>query len=725
MVAADLHGRHMGQQTGSRAFHNERLRKQQRKVNAAFTQALALHQRGLIPDAQRLYRDIVDKFPTHFDSLHHLGISESQSRRHDEAVRLLDEALSVEPRSAPAHSNRGIALHELKRFDEAVASFDRAIAIRPDYADAYSNRGNALTELGRFDEAVASYDRAVALKPAYADAHSNRGNALKELRRFDAAAESCDRALALKPDHADALTNRGFALIELKRPDEALANFDKAIAINPRLAAAWLGRGNVLNDANRVDDAFAAYNQALAIRPDYFKAYIQLAACHGKRGDIDAVISSYDKALAIRPDFADAISNRIFALDFVPTIGFAEHQAARKQWWERVGAKIAAGSRRAHRNSPDPARRIVLGYVSSDFNNHSASTAFKPVLLHHDKTRFAVTCYACSTAEDDVTRDLRRAADTWHDASQWSDERLADQIQADAVDILVDLSGHSAGNRLGVFARKPAPVQVTAWGHATGTGLATMDYLFSDPVAAPANVRHFFAEQIYDLPCLITMEPPFSGFSPAAAPVLSTGTVTFGVFNRINKISDDAVTAWAAILRSVPGSRLLIKNHALDDVSLCLLLRARFAAHDIPADRIELRGATTRLEHLLAYQDVDICLDPFPQNGGVSTWEALHMGVPVVAKLGNSIPSRLSGAILSSIGMGEWVADSIENYRAIALKFAAMPQALQDLRVGLPAKIAASASGNNASYTKAVEAAYRTMWSDYVARAIADRDPSS
>jgi predicted O-linked N-acetylglucosamine transferase (SPINDLY family) len=498
------------------------------------------------------------------------------------------------------------------------------------------------------------------------------------------------------------------------RLDEALASFDKALAIKPEFAAAWLGRGNVFHDTNRFAEAFAAYEKALAIRPDYFQALVQIASCHGQQGNLEAAVSFYDKALALRPDNPGAISNRIFLLDFVSNVGFAAHQVARKYWWQQVGAKVAAKSSPHHGNVLDKARRLVLGYVSADFNNHSAAAAFKPVLKNHDKTQFEVICYACSAVEDDVTRDFQAVADAWRNAAQWSDDRLAEQVRADGVDILIDLSGHSAGNRLAVFARKPAPIQVTAWGHGTGTGIPTMDYLFSDPVAAPAEVRHHFAEAIYDLPCLVTMEPPFSGFSPASPPVLSNGYVTFGVFNRVSKISDDAVRVWAEILHAVPLSRLLIKNQALDDASMRVLLTERFAKHGAPADRIDFLGSTTRMDHLLAYKDVDICLDPFPQNGGISTWEALHMGVPVVAKLGISIPGRLSGAIVSSIGLGEWVADSDEGYCAIAAKYASMPEHLATLRAALPGKIASSPAGNNAAYTKAVEAGYRAMWNDYI-----------
>jgi predicted O-linked N-acetylglucosamine transferase (SPINDLY family) len=703
----------MSQDRESRAFHKARLNKQKQKVSGLFAQAVSLHQRGLIAEAQVLYRQILQQVPGHFEALHHLGVTECQSGRHAEADRLLEQALRLEPRSPAAWSDRGIVLHEMKRFEDALACFDQALAVKPDFAQALSNRGNTLIEIERYDEAVASYDRAIAHNPNYAEAFNNRGHALKEIKRFDDAVASCDRAIALKPDYADAFSNRGFALIELKRFDEALASFEKAIAINPRLAAAWLGRGNVFLNANAFTEALVAYNKALAIRPDYFKALHQIAACYRRQGNIAAAVSHYDKALAIAPDFADAISNRIFALDFAANADFADHQTARRQWWVQVGAKIAATSRFSHVNSHDAARRLVIGYVSSDFNRHSAATAFKPVLRHHDKTRFEVICYSCSLTEDEETQEFRRLADVWRDGAQWSDDHLAEQINADHVDILVDLSGHSAGNRLGVFARKPAPVQVTAWGHASGTGLATVDYLFSDPVAIPKAVRHLFAETIYDLPCLITMEPPPYGRRPADPPICSRGFLTFGCFNRIGKISDEAVAAWAKILQAVSQSKLLIKDGQLDDLSLRAAFTEKFTQHDIAADRIGFMGSTSREAHLGALDQVDICLDPFPQNGGISTWEALHMGVPVVAKLGHSLPSRLSGAILSSVGMNEWVAGDIDQYQAIALKYAGAPEVLKALRHELPTRISASAASNSAAYTEAVEAAYRIMWETY------------
>ena len=267
-----------------------------------------------------------------------------------------------------------------------------------------------------------------------------------------------------------------------------------------------------------------------------------------------------------------------------------------------------------------------------------------------------------------------------------------------------------------MFAGKPAPVQVTAWGHASGTGLPTIDYLFSDPVAIPNAVRHLFAETIYDLPC--HDDDGAAAVRPAGLRTRRSAraaSLPLAASTESRKVSDEAVTTWAGILQAIPAARLLLKDRRLDDLSL----RASFTeSSGATVSRLTAStswASTSREAHLAALEEVDIGLDPFPQNGGISTWEALHMGVPVVAELGNSHPSRLSGAILSSLGMNEWVGNNLDDYHAIALKYAAMPE-IPNRRCGMSfrSRIATSAAGNSAAYTKAVEAAYRSMWETYV-----------
>ncbi|BBO12678.1 hypothetical protein TM102_41480 [Bradyrhizobium sp. TM102] len=315
-----------------------------------------------------------------------------------------------------------------------------------------------------------------------------------------------------------------------------------------------------------------------------------------------------------------------------------------------------------------------------------------------------------------MTAKFNSLADVWVDAWQLSDDELADRIQADKVDILIDVSGHTTGNRLQVFARKPAPIQATGFGHATGTGMQTMDYVLADPVFIPQSARHLLAEKVFDLPCLNTIDPILD-VPPSELPMLRNGHVTFGVFNRVNKISDKAIRVWSKVMREVVGSKIIIKHTLLDDPMVRDGLLARLVNQGIPEENITCLGSSARAEHLQAFARVDISLDPFPQNGGVSTWESLYAGVPVVAKLGHGASSRAGGAIVAAVGLDDWVAEDDDGYVEIARKFASQPEYLAKLRAGLPAQIAASAAGNVAIYTRRVEEGYRQFWRDYCAAA--------
>lgn len=702
--------------------------------------AQSLHRQGHLVEARAGYKNIVKKYPGHFEALYMLGVCERQSGNFEAAVRLFRRALLIQPRSAEVHSELGLALDAAEQHDEALACFEKLIELKPDFAEAHYNRGNLLLARGRLDQAIASFDKAISIDPNHVRAWNNRGNALLQLGKYEQSFASYSEALALKPTHVSALINRGIALLQLKQAQQAMTDFDLALALAPDQVVAWTSRGEALRVLRRIGDALASCDKALSIsrdhahawlvranimkdvgleteaqeacqraleiNPDFSEAWTVLGECWALQGDAETAVSCFDRALAVKPADEIALSKRIFALDFIANGDFASHQAARSLWWDRIGAKISAERPGQRHNDFDPGRRIVLGYVSGDFRHHSAAYTFRPVLQNHDRSQFEVICYSSTPVEDSVTASFRQAADRWRDAQRWSDDQLVDCIRSDKVDILIDLSGHSDGNRLRVFARKPAPIQVTAWGHATGAGLPTLDYLFSDPVLVPGDVRHLFAEQIHDLPCAIIIEPPPAGFRSSVPPVISNGYMTYGVFNRISKISSAAVAVWARMLRSDLGARLMIKDFGIDIDSVRSKLLDDFASHGIAPDRLHLIGSTSREDHLAAYRQVDVCLDPFPQGGGVSTWEALYMGVPVVTKLGNAVPQRLGGAILSAIGMADWVAIDDDRYVDIAL--GTIPDRLKTLRCELPDLI--DQHCGPVAYTSAVESSFRTMW---------------
>lgn len=706
-------------------------------------EALDLHEHGRLDEAEALYRAILSQDPNHFMALHQVGVIQNQQGDHGAAVLTLEKAARLNPRSSLAHLNLGIAQASLGQFEEALAQYQFSLMLNPGNAETLLNRGIALHSLGRLDEALdclgqalalqphspkallnraiilqelhrpmealASFDQALAYQPHDASALTCRGTVLQELHRPAEALESHDRALVLEPHHADALLNRGVALMDLDRPKEALASLDRCLALQPRQADALMNRGNALAQLRRLGEALESFNQSLALWPDNTDALMNRGlALHlmGRHGD---AIADLDRVLAIQPRLAKARSAKIFMLDYLPDLTFERHQEERKQYFRTQfidGLKPTA----AFRNDRNPARPLVVGYVSADFKRHSASASFWPLIKHHDKGSFRIICYSGVLAEDVQSRLFQEQSQAWVRAFELSDEALAERIKKDQVDILVDLSGHSTGNRLPVFALKPAPIQVTAWGHSGGTGLPMVDYLFTDPVHIPRSARALFAETAIDLPSCITFEPPPYAPGLTALPALAKGYVTFGSLNRFSKITPTLLDSWARVLRAVPRSRFLLKDGLFDDPSVGEAIKALFAKRGITPDRVELRGHTTHEGHLAAYGEVDIVLDTFPQNGGITTWEALWMGVPVVAMLGGHPSCRISASILTAVGLGDWVMPNEAAYEAEAIKRAADVVALSLFRQGIRTQIGASQAGNPARYTLAVEAAYRSMW---------------
>ena len=732
---------------GARAFQRARLRKEQKKaIESLLSAALDAYRGGRFTDAQLICGQVLTFAPDNFDALGLLGLSQLDAGQKQEAEATLRRALDVDRRSAEAHCNYGVALFELKRYEEARACYEQALLLKPNYLTAINNLGNAWKRLGRPEKAIEFYKKATALDPRYADAWTNCGTAHMLLSRFDEAKRCFAEALRVQPRHVEALVEMARIDIIHRHFAVAKGRLDTALALRPKSPEALLARGGLLAEVGDLSAGYRDCEAAVALAPTMTLALVTcaevaklaglspraaelaqealkqtqgepraltvLGRCHAAWGDIPRAIARFDEALAVAPDHEMAISQKIFALDFLPGADFAAQQEARRAWWTRIGSL----NRRCELGDfdTDPERRLRIGYVSSDLRQHSAGLAVRPVFKAHDHQQFAIFAYHCSTTSDIVTDEFRACVDQWVDAAEMSDDELAARIMADRIDILVDLSGHTAGNRLGVFSRRPAPVQVSAWGNATGTGIPLIDFLFGDKVGMPEDARPVFAERIADLPCLITVVPPDVPVGPL--PMLRRGFPTFGVFNRIDKFSDEAIALWARILTAIPDARLVLKHLALDEPDIRTTLLGRFASAGVAPDKVTCLGKSDRSDHLRAFDEVDISLDPFPQNGGVSTWESLSMGVPVIAKLGNTTASRAAASILSAIGLTGFVAPDEEAYVEIARRAVAAPLVLAELRAGLPGRIANSEAGDPARYTRAVEAWYRRFWRDYCAR---------
>jgi predicted O-linked N-acetylglucosamine transferase (SPINDLY family) len=574
-----------------------------------------------------------------------------------------------------SYNNLGNALKDQGSLNEAEELFRQALALQPRYPEAHYNLGNVLLDQGRIEEAIGSYRQAIDLSPGMATAHYNLAHALKDQGNLSEAVECYRRAAALAPEWPDAHNNLGTVLHDLDRLTEAEACFRRSLALQPENATALDNLATVLRSAGRVEEAIACLKRALALEPD-------------------------------RPVVH---TNLIFALNFLPSATTADHQAERARWDERHARRFASAIR-PHDNDPDPARPLRIGFVSGHFCHQAATFAFAGAILHHDPKEFEVICYSDTQREDHITEQLRARADKWHRTVRLTDEQLAELIRADRIDILVDPAGHMSGNRLLVFARKPAPIQVTAWGEPTGTGLKTMDYLFSDPVLVPQEERKLLPEKVVDLPNFLGYWAAEPLPAPGPLPALGRDYVTFGSFNRLDKIQEPVVRAWAEILRALPGARIVIKNRWLSDPAHRDRLIGLFAGNGVAPDRVELLSATARADHFGAYRGVDLALDPFPHGGGMTTLDALWMGVPVVTFPGRTISSRLAAASLTAASLTDFIAPDLERYIALAIAKARDLPALARLRESLPARMAGTAFGDPVRYARAVETAFRDMW---------------
>jgi predicted O-linked N-acetylglucosamine transferase (SPINDLY family) len=713
-------------------------------IPQAFEVALDHHRHGRLTEAEVIYREIVAVEPRHADALHNLGVIAHQVGRNDVAVEMICKAIALVPGAPWFHSSLGVALEALGRNDEAIAAYRRAIELepgnaqahynlgglltergypdegvaayrraiecKPDFADAYNNLGRTMMEQGQLNDAICALRRAVQLKPGYAMAHSNLGDALRAAGQLDEAVASCRRAILIQPDYGEAHNNLGNALNEQGHDEEAFAAYQRAIQFKPGLSSAQNNLGNAFTNQGRIDEAVAAYRRAIELRPAFAEAHNNLGIALKNQGRLDEAIAMFRKAIELRPDDAMAHSNLIFTLDLVEGEDLAGLQNERRRWYEQHAARFAAQIVR-HGNERDPGRRLRVGYVSADFCRHSACDVFGPVVRGHEAAGFEVHCYSGVKREDDATERLRRAVQGWRSTLGMSDEELAGQIRRDGIDILVDLSGHSAGNRLLVFARKPAPVQVTAWGHATGTGMKTMDYFFADAVVVPEKARALYTETVIDLPCVLCYEPPEYLPEVGMLPAMEGNPLTYGCVNRLEKITDRVIGMWGRILRGTPGARLLLKDKGLSEAGVRREVLGRLLGiGGIEESRVLLIGASPHAEHLKIFERIDVGLDPYPQNGGVSTAEALWMGVPVVTLQGATEPSRMTASMSSLVGLADWAAESEAEYVDIALRAGRELGRVAELRKELRGRLKATPFGDVRRYTLAVEHAYRQMW---------------
>ncbi|MEA2631852.1 MAG: protein O-GlcNAc transferase, partial [Chloroflexota bacterium] len=625
-------------------------------------------------------RRVLARCPDHADALHSLGILANMTGRPDAAIDLIARAIAVNPAVAEYHGSLGESYGRSGRWSEAIASLRRAVELKPDYAEAHNNLGNALQGEGRFDEAIAAYARAIQLKPDHARAHSNLGNALQAKGRLDDAIAAYSRAIQLEPEYAKAHNNLGNALQSEGRLDEAIAAFERAIAVNPDLAEAHNNLGVVFKDQGRLDEALACF-----------------------RGAVER-----------KPDFSGAASNVLYTLYFHPDYDARAILAEHRRWDARFADPLA-DSIRPHPNDPSPDRRLRIGYVSPDFRSHPVGLFMVPLLESHHHDNYEIVCYSNSSLADAITGRCRAHADVWREVRGLSDERLALAIRRDRIDILVDLTMHMANGRLLVFARKPAPVQVTYLAYCGTTGLGTMDYRLTDPYLDPPGQeeRPYSERSIHLGETYWCYRPAVQTPPRKTTPASQAGHITFGCLNNFCKVTAPTLEVWSRLLRAMPEARLLL--HA-DAGSHRDRVRDFLTRQGVSPDRLTFSGRMPTPDYFRMYERIDVALDPFPYGGGTTTCDALWMGVPVVTLAGQTAVGRGGLSILSNVGLSDLVARDSDEYVRICLELARDRSRLNELRASLRARMQRSPLMDAPRFARGIEAIYRTIWGRWCAR---------
>ncbi len=707
---------------------------------------IVLMEQGQLDEAIAAYRRALALQPVYPEACNNLGIALMDQGKLEEAIVSYRRALQLRPDYAEAWNNLGNAQVRLHQFEEAVASYRRAIQLKPDYLLAQANLGIELRRLGRLEEAAAVYQQALSCHPGHVPFHLELGVVLLEQGKLSEAVACFRQVLLLNPDHAEAYNNLGIVRLNQGHRAEAVALFCQAIYLKPDYPEAHNNLGNALANQGKAEEAAATYRQAIALRPDYAEAHHNLGLVLASQGKVDEALASYEEAVRIRP-YAEALnnlantckdqgrldeaiacyrqavatkpqeasihSNLLYALLYSarsrPEDIFAEQQA----WTRQHGSGLASASQ-CHAGTADPERRLRIGYVSPDFREHVMGRFSEAVVRSHDRERFEVFCYADVSRPDALTRRIQVSADQWRPLTGLSDDRAADLIRQDRIDILIDLAGHTGGNRLRLFARKPAPIQMTHFGYIGTTGLETIDYRLTDAHTDPPGLTEaYFTEKLLRLPEVLWCYPPPPSPEVGPLPAVQAGRVTFGSFNNLCKVTEEIIALWAQILTALPEARMVLlagAGRAGDE-----RVRSAFARGGIGPDRVTLLGRQSRDAYFQLYQGVDVCLDTFPFSGCNTTADALWMGVPVVTLAGPTCVSRQGVATLVHAGLGQLVTESAAAYVETAIGLARDISWLRELRSGLRERIKRSPLLDVPGFTHHLEEAYRWAWRQWCA----------
>ena len=640
---------------------------------------LVLFNSGRHAEAEELARKTVGQNPSLGLAWKVLAAALAVQGRITESIVPMQNAVALLPLDAETHRNLGNALRDLGRFHEAEASYRRALEIDPEYAEAHYNLGNALHALGRLSEAEESYRGALKINGGFAEAHYNLGNALAALGRLAEAEESYRKALEINPGYAAAYNNLGNTLHALGRLAEAEESYRRALEIKPQYAEAHNNLGNTLSDFGRLVEAEDSYRKAIEIDGEYAEAHYNLGNNLNNLARLAEAEASYRRALEIRPEFVEAHSNLLFSMSYDPRRNSVYYRGEGSRYGEVVAHNV---ERFSDWHCAAPPTRLRVGLVSGDLRQHPVGFFLEGILSKIDHSCIELIAYPTWEKVTDLTSRLKAYCSAWKPLVGLNDQAAARLIHSDGVHVLIDLSGHTAHNRLPVFAWKPAPVQVTWLGFWAGTGVKEIDYILVDKEGVPPGKEGEFTEQPWYLPgTRMCFTPPES--APAVAPLPALNNpgrqVTFGCFQALSKVSPETMSLWERVLAALPDATLRWQCKQFDDPTCRLVIMERLSCLGLDRSRVHLKGSVSRPAYLAAYAEVDAVLDTFPFPGGTTTCEALWMGVPTLTLAGESMLARQGAGLLSAAGLPEWIAESEDDFLNKAVNLFGGEQALCNL----------------------------------------------
>jgi protein O-GlcNAc transferase len=656
------------------------------------------------------FKKILELNPNDLDALIGIGAILNDLKEYDASIRYHQLAIDINPNFTGGYVNMGVALSGLAKYDLGLYNYSIALELDPKDSETWSNKGNALHELKRFNEALVHHDKALILKPEYAAGWSNKGNTLHELKRYDEALAHYDKSLTLKPDYTQAWLNKGVTLHELKRYDEALAHYDKSLTLKPDYAEAWSNKGVTLNELKRYDEAITHYDRALSLKIDIDWAsgnllHTKMKICNwlGLPESL-AVISKKIVAneRAVNPFILLTLSDDIFL-----------HKKSSEIYVESkyplnpvLGATLKLSGN----------QKIRIGYFSADFRNHAVSILTAELFELHDKNKFEIIAFSFG-ADDKSSMRLRlsQAFNQFIDVSGMSDLDIAKLSREMCVDIAVDLGGHTADGRTGIFAYRAAPIQISYLGYLGTMGAEYFDYLFADNIIIPEYLQHFYAEKIAYLPSYQVNDRKRvisdKQFTRAELALPKTGFI-FCCFNNNYKILPVTFDSWMRILKAVDGSVLFLYA---DNQWAESNLKKEAEARGIDSSRLVFGARIPNHEYLARYQSCNLFLDTFPYNAGTTASDALWAGLPILTLTGKSFASRMAASLLSAIGLPELITSTQQEYEALAIELALNPKKLSDIKLKLVNNRLTALLFDTPLFAKNLEAAYLTMHEKYQA----------